>query len=109
MGEVLKALDTRLNRTVAIKVLSEEFAADPARRERFEREARAVAALNHPNICDLHDIGDSPNLWSGPGRHESVRYLVMEYLEGQTLADRLVKSPMPISEVLRCGIELAGA
>jgi serine/threonine protein kinase len=59
MGEVYKARDTRLDRTVAVKVLSEEFAADPDRRERFEREARAVAALNHPHICNLHDVGEA--------------------------------------------------
>jgi len=61
MGEVYKARDTRLDRTVAIKVLSEQFAADPDRRERFEREARAVAALNHPHICNLYDVGEAPS------------------------------------------------
>ena len=79
MGEVYKARDTRLDRTVAIKVLPPHVAADPALRHRFEREARAVAALNHPHICALYDVG----------RHDSTDSLVMEYLEGETLAGRL--------------------
>src|SRR5512132_2447637 len=83
MGEVYKARDTRLDRTVAIKILSAQFATDADRRQRFEREARAVAALNHPHICDLHDVGE----------HHSLNFLVMEYLDGQTLADRLVRGP----------------
>jgi serine/threonine protein kinase len=99
MGEVYKARDTRLNRTVAIKVLPEQFADDPDRRERFEREARAVAALNHPHICHLHDVGEEHN----------VRFLVMEYLEGQTLAERVLRGPLPPSELLRRAIELADA
>ena len=99
MGEVYKARDTRLDRTVALKILPEQFADDPDRRERFEREARAVAALNHPHICDLHDIGED----------QSVRFLVMEYLEGQTLAERVLRGPLPPAEVLRCAIELADA
>ena len=90
MGEVYRARDTRLDRTVAIKVLPEQFAADPERRERFERECRAVAALNHPNICDLHDVGEA----SHPGSSaKTIRFLVMEYLEGQTLAEPLLKGP----------------
>jgi hypothetical protein len=80
MGEVYKARDSRLDRTVAIKVLPAQLAADSQFRERFEREARAVAALNHPHICTLHDIG----------QQDGIDYLVMEYLEGQTLAARLV-------------------
>jgi Tol biopolymer transport system component/predicted Ser/Thr protein kinase len=99
MGEVYKARDTRLDRTVALKILPEQFADDSGRRERFEREARAVAALNHPHICDLHDIGED----------QSVRFLVMEYLEGQTLAERVLRGPLPPAEVLRCAIELADA
>ena len=79
MGEVYKATDTRLSRTVAIKVLPPRFAADPDMRGRFEREAQTIAGLNHPHICTLHDVG----------RHDGVEYLVMEYLEGETLADRL--------------------
>ena len=109
MGEVYKARDTRLDRTVAIKVLSEPFAADPDRRERFEREARAVAALNHPHICNLHDVGEAPSPEPSALSHESVRFLVMEYLEGQTLADRLVRGPLPAAEVMRNAVELADA
>src|SRR5262245_52419554 len=83
MGEVYKARDTRLDRIVAIKVLPLQGGADPHARERFEREARAVSALNHPHICTLHDIG----------REDNVDYLVMEFLEGQTLTARLAKGP----------------
>ena len=79
MGEVYKARDTRLNRTVALKVLPAELAADPERRARFEREAHAIAALSHPHICTIHDVG----------RDNGTDYLVMELLEGETLADRL--------------------
>ena len=85
MGEVYKARDPRLDRTVAIKVLRAEYASDPTFRERFEREARAVAALNHPHICTLHDVGT----------HEAIDFLVMEYLEGETLAKRLEKGALP--------------
>src|SRR5512138_1446306 len=90
MGEVYKAKDTRLDRTVAIKVLPSDVSDDPALRERFEREAKAVAALNHPHICTLHDVG----------RHEGRDYLVLEYLEGQTLADRLTKGALPLDQAL---------
>jgi len=77
LGEVYRARDTRLDRTVAIKVLPAHVSSDPALRERFEREARTIAALNHPHICTLHDVG-----------HEAdTDFLVLEYLEGQTLAD----------------------
>ena len=79
MGEVYKARDTRLDRTVAIKVLHAHVASDPDFRQRFEREARAAAALNHPHICTLHDIG----------HHEGIDFLVMEYCDGETLAARL--------------------
>ena len=80
MGEVYRARDTRLNRVVAIKVLPTHLADKPERRERFEREARAIASLNHPHICVLHDIG----------HQDGIDYLVMEYLEGETLAQRLL-------------------
>jgi len=82
---VYKALDTRLNRTVAIKVLRDDLVGDMEHAQRFERESRAIAGLNHPNICVLHDIG----------RHEGARYLVMEFLEGETLAERLRRGPLP--------------
>ena len=90
MGEVYKAKDTRLDRTVAIKVLLSSLRHDPERRERFERESRAVAALNHPHICDLHDVGEALSPASPTSSADPIRFLVMEYLEGQTLAERLV-------------------
>ena len=99
MGEVYKAKDTRLDRTVAIKVLSEHLSDRPELRERFEREARAVASLNHPHICVLHDIGKDQN----------VDFLVMEYIDGETLSDRLKKGPMPLEQALRFAIEVADA
>lgn len=102
-----KARDTRLDRIVAIKVLPEHFAADPDRRERFEREARAVAVLSHPHICGLHDVGEA----RGPESTslDSIRFLVMEHLDGQTLADRLVRGALPLPEVLRYAVEIADA
>jgi Tol biopolymer transport system component/predicted Ser/Thr protein kinase len=99
MGEVYKARDTRLNRTVAIKVLPKDVAADPERKQRFEREAQAIAALNHPNICVVYDVG----------QESGVYYIVMEYLEGETLASRLEKGPMPLQEALKCAIEIGDA
>jgi hypothetical protein len=103
MGEVYEARDTRLGRSVAVKVLPSDLAADPDRRKRFEREARAVAALSHPNISTIFDVGreETP---SGP-----VDYLVMELLEGETLAQRLRRGPLPIEQVLRAGIEITSA
>jgi serine/threonine protein kinase len=99
MGEVYRAQDSRLNRTVAIKVLSGEFSADPDLRQRFEREAKAISALQHPNICTLHDIG----------RQDGVDYLVLEFVEGETLDARLVKGPLPLNQVLRYSAEIADA
>jgi serine/threonine-protein kinase len=99
MGEVYRARDTRLDRTVAIKVLPAHLSSDPDRRERFDREARAISSLNHPHICTLHDVG----------HQDGTSYLVMEYLEGETLADRLHKGPLPIDQVLRYAIEIADA
>ena len=104
MGEVYKATDTRLKRTVAIKILPRDFAADPERRQRFEREARVVASLSHPHICALHDVGIG-DVASG----ESMSYLVMEYLEGETLAERLRRGPLPLDETLRAGAAIAAA
>lgn len=99
MGEVYRANDTRLDRAVAIKVLPPQFAADAERRERFEREARAISSLSHPNICSLFDVG----------RDGDVEYLVMELLEGQTLAERIARGPIPTEQLLRYGREIAGA
>jgi Tol biopolymer transport system component len=106
MGEVYRAKDTRLGRTVAIKVLPAGAAADPERRRRFEQEARAASALNHPHICVLYDIGfDSPSTSSG----QAVDFLVMEYLEGQTLAERLTKGPLPLDQALQVAVQIADA
>jgi serine/threonine protein kinase/tetratricopeptide (TPR) repeat protein len=99
MGEVYRARDTRLERTVAIKVLPAHLSSDPDRRERFDREARAISSLNHPHICTLHDIG----------HQDGTSYLVMEFLEGETLADRLSRGPLAIDQVLRYAIEIADA
>ncbi len=99
MGEVYRARDTRLDRIVAIKVLPSHVADRPDLRQRFEREARAVSSLNHPHICILYDIG----------RQDEIDYLVMEYLEGETLARRLEKGPLPPDQVLRYAAQIAHA
>jgi Tol biopolymer transport system component len=99
MGEVYKGRDTRLDRTVAIKVLPQELASSSDVRLRFEREAKAIAALSHPHICSLYDVG----------REGETEYLVMEYLEGETLADRLAKGGLPLEQTLRYGVEIADA
>ncbi len=99
MGEVYKARDTRLDRHVAIKVLRSDSAADPRSRARFSFEARAIARLSHPRICAIHDIS----------HHDGVDFLVMEFLEGETLADRLRRKPMPLAEALRTALEIAEA
>ncbi len=99
MGEVYKARDTRLDRTVAIKVLPEHVAGDSDLRQRFEREARAVAALNHPHICTLHDIG----------REGDTDFLVMEHLDGETLAQRLQQGALPLDHALEIAIQIADA
>ena len=99
MGEVYKARDTRLDRTVAIKVLPAEISGDPDRRARFEREARAIAALNHPHICTLHDVST----------HEGTTFLVMEHLAGETLSDRLQKRRLPLDQTLTIAIDIADA
>jgi serine/threonine-protein kinase len=98
MGEVYRARDTRLDRSVALKVLAPEIAADPAARARFEREARAVAALDHPHICGLHDVGEA----------DGTHYLVMP-LEGQTLAARLEKGQLPLDQALTVATQIADA
>ena len=99
MGEVYKAKDTRLNRTVAIKVLPRHLAERKDLRQRFEREARAIAELNHPHICALHDIGS----------YEGVDFLVMEYLEGERLSERLKRGPLPLKQLLQVATEIASA
>jgi len=104
MGEVYRAKDTRLGRSVAIKVLPPDVAADPERKRRFEQEARAVSALNHPNICALYDIGSA----SLPGA-ASFDYLVMEFVEGQSLADRIARGPLPLREALEVAAQIADA
>jgi serine/threonine-protein kinase len=99
MGEVYQARDTRLGRTVAIKVLPAHLASRPELRERFEREARTVAGLNHPNICTLYDVG----------HQNGTDYLVLEHLEGETLAQRLERGPLPLHRVLEYAIEISDA
>src|SRR6202051_2004254 len=99
MGEVYRARDTRLDRTVAIKVLPTHLADRSELRERFEREARTIASLNHPHICVLHDIG----------QQDGIDFLVMEYLEGETLAQRLLKGALPLEQVMQYAIEIADA
>ena len=99
MGEVYRARDTRLDRTVAIKVLPETLASNSQLRLRFEREAKAISALAHPNICTLHDVGSD----------NGVQFLVMEHLEGETLAERLSRGALSVDEALRIGIQIADA
>ena len=94
MGQVYRAKDTRLDRTVAIKVLPTELASDPQFRARFEREARTISQLTHPHICTLHDVGVAQGFSPAGG----LNYLVMEYLEGETLAARLAKGPLPVEQ-----------
>jgi len=99
MGEVYRARDMRLERTVAIKVLPDHLSCNADSKQRFEREARALSSLNHPHICTLYDIGTQ----------DGVAFLVMEYMEGQTVADRLQKGALPIEQVLKIGVEVADA
>jgi hypothetical protein len=106
MGEVYKARDTRLNRTVAIKILPPVWAHDPVMQQRFEREAKTIAGLNHPHICTLHDVGHEP---SPDGEAPALDFLVMEYLEGQTLAQRLELGELAVGEALKIAIAIADA
>ena len=94
-----RATDTRLDRSVAVKVLPAQFSADPVRKERFEREAKTISNLNHPHICVLHDVG----------HQDGIDYLVMECVEGETLAKRLEKGPLPLEQVLKYGAQIADA
>jgi eukaryotic-like serine/threonine-protein kinase len=96
MGEVYRARDTRLDRTVAVKILPSHLSSNPEARQRFDREARTISSLSHPNVCHLYDVGT----------HDGTGYLVMEYLEGETLAARLSKGPLPLEQVLKAGIEI---
>ena len=99
MGEVYRARDTRLDRIVAVKVLPDRFAETPTLRERFVREAKTIASLNHPHICTLYDVG----------RENGTDYLVMEYIEGETLAQQLTKGALPLGQALQYAIEIADA
>ena len=99
MGEVYRARDTRLERTVAIKILPAHLSSDPLRKQRFEREAKTISSLNHPHICTLYDVG----------QQDGVDYLVMECVEGETLSERLEKGPLPLDQVLKFGAQIADA
>src|SRR4051812_42445664 len=99
MGEVYKASDTRLNRTVAVKVLPPHFSNNLEMKQRFDREAQVIAGLNHPHICTLYDVG----------RQGDTDFLVMEYLEGETMAQRLERGALPLDEALKVAIEVADA
>jgi eukaryotic-like serine/threonine-protein kinase len=99
MGEVYRAKDTRLDRTVAIKILPAHLSSNPKLRERFDREAKAISSLSHPHICPLYDVG----------HQDGVDFLVMEYLEGETLAHRLRKGLLPPDQVLQYAIEITDA
>src|ERR1700740_639129 len=99
MGEVYRARDTRLERTVAIKILPAQFSSDPVRKQRFEREAKTISSLNHPHICVLYDIG----------HQDGMDYLVMECVEGETLAKRIEKGPLPLEQALKFGMQIADA
>jgi len=99
MGEVYRARDTRLDRIVALKILPKEFSCDPLRKQRFEQEAKTISSLNHPHICVLHDVG----------HQDGIDFLVMECVEGETLAKRLEKGPLPLEQVLKFGAQIADA
>src|SRR5215469_108805 len=99
MGEVYRACDTRLERTVAIKIVPAQFSSDPVRKQRFEREAKTISSLNHPHICVLYDVGNQ----------DGVEYLVMECIEGETLSKRLEKGPLTLDQVLKYGAQISGA
>jgi len=99
MGEVYSARDTRLDRTVAVKILPSHLSSNPEAKQRFEREARTISSLNHPHICVLHDVGSQ----------DGTSYLVMEYVEGETLDSRLRKGPLPLKHALECAIQICDA
>jgi len=95
MGEVYKARDTRLDRSVALKILPSEYAQNPQLKLRFEREAKTISQLNHPHICTLYDVGDN--------------YIVMELIEGESLAERLTRGPLPLRDTLKYAVHIADA
>src|SRR5262245_37264006 len=99
MGVVYKAEDTRLGRLVGLKFLSDEWARDRHAVERFQREARVVASLDHPNICAVYDVGE----------HDGKHFIVMQYLEGETLIERVARKPLTTAEAIDFGLEIAGA
>src|SRR5450755_1418314 len=99
MGEVYRARDTRLDRTVAVKILPAHLSSNPEARQRFEREARAISSLNHPYICVLHDVGNQ----------DGIDYLVMEYVQGESLDSRLKKGPLSVKQALECGVQICDA
>jgi Tol biopolymer transport system component len=99
MGEVYRARDTRLDRTVAIKILPEHLSQNPEAKQRFEREARTISSLNHPHICVLHDVGSQ----------DGTSYLVMEYVQGESLEARLQKGPLPLKQIMECGVQISDA
>jgi serine/threonine protein kinase len=101
---VYRAKDTRLGRDVAIKILTALLSNDPSRKQRFEREAKTISRLNHPNICTLHDIGSQDGV-----DYLVMECLVMECLEGETLAKRMEKGPLPLEQVLKYGVQFADA
>src|SRR5499425_852863 len=99
MGEVYRARDTRLDRTVAIKILPAQFSSDPVRKQRFEREAKTISNLNHPNICVLYDVG----------HQDGIAYLVMECVEGETLAKQMAKGALPLAQILQYATQISDA
>jgi serine/threonine protein kinase/dipeptidyl aminopeptidase/acylaminoacyl peptidase len=112
MGEVYRATDTRLDRTVALKILPHAFASEPRLRERFDREAKAVAALGHPHICALHDVGRErvrEGQSAGAVADEPLDFLVLEYVDGETLASRLRRGALPLDQALRLAVQIADA
>src|SRR5262249_31498810 len=96
MGEVYRARDTRLDRTVAVKILPSHLSDSTEAKQRFEREARTISCLNHPHICVLHDVG----------AQDGISYLVMEYVQGESVEARLQKGPLPIKQALECGVQI---
>ena len=99
MGQVYRAVHTRIGRTVAVKILPQQLSSDPIRKQRFEREAKTISTLNHPHICVLYDVG----------HQDGIDYIVMECIEGESLAERLQKGPLPLDQVLKYGAQISFA